>query len=129
MGKLSATFGSEPPFIPISFRLNSARSIDLEDDHNELYDDIQDIQSPVFEGYEDRNNHITKITEFMNMLTNASKLKLNSFKTMDPSLSGNEENDHQKYFNLLSKHFETRHQKLMQLKKSSYVVLSNSMIN
>merc|ERR1712154_207823 len=104
--------------------------------------DHDDIQEQVFEGYDDDNNintnNIRKISEFINMLNGANKLELKSFKNKDKLLlnkqlllsDDNKDNkdDSKKYFNLLSKHFEIRQQRLIKLKKSSSNVLENSII-
>merc|ERR1712129_76990 len=79
------------------------------------------IQDEVFEGYDDdkkdeQQKNMAKISECISVLRDAEKLKLASFETMDALLQSD---DSRKYFDLLSKHFETRQEKLIQLKKTS----------
>ena len=128
-----------------------ARQLDQSIDSSDMNmdeSDHGDIQDEIFEGYdddEDNNNgkaHIAKISDFINMCSNASKLQLKSFKNKDALLlnmeliksndvgMGNNDDlsDSKKYFKLLSKHFEIRQERLIQLKRTSSTVLSHSIM-
>mmetsp|Transcript_12678 Transcript_12678/g.19205 ORF Transcript_12678/g.19205 Transcript_12678/m.19205 type:complete len:670 (+) Transcript_12678:32-2041(+) len=118
--------------------------------------DRSDIQNEIFQGYDDDKDEgdggdaqvdcpkqtqrqIAKLSEFINLCKTAQKQEFASFKTMDALLlvSGNEresdinmkdQSQSQKYFQLLSQHFEARQQRLMKLKKTSTAVLSSSVM-
>merc|ERR1712228_517392 len=84
-------------------------------------------------GYDDdkkdeQQKNIAMMSECINVFQNADKLKLESFESTDALLLDEEVlsqmnddddngDDSKKYFHLLSKHFEIRQEKLVQLKK------------
>eukprot|EP01083_Nonionella_stella_P030813 84410_1 len=124
--------------------LISADTDDHEEDMNCEESDHDDIQDEIFQGYQhqvdayDETNvnqkHIAQISHFINMCENASKLKLESFERKDALLDdqndGQElDGDSKKYFDLLSKQFQIRQQRLIQLKKSSTAILSENHMN
>eukprot|EP00484_Ammonia_sp_Unknown_P005020 CAMPEP_0197073694 /NCGR_PEP_ID=MMETSP1384-20130603/210737_1 /TAXON_ID=29189 /ORGANISM="Ammonia sp." /LENGTH=690 /DNA_ID=CAMNT_0042512533 /DNA_START=18 /DNA_END=2091 /DNA_ORIENTATION=- len=127
--------------------------------------DHDDMQEEIFEGYDDDDllvddkhskhgqKQMAKISEFINLCSNAHKTHFTSFESKDELLlntqllqlddehthnhsqlskqSQQQENsmsDSHKYFKLLSKQFEIRQQRLIQLKKTSSLVLSHSVM-
>merc|ERR1712228_1108249 len=128
-------------FGDVARKLDGNDSVDTDvSDMNCSESNHDDIQDEVFEGYDDdkkdeQQKNIAMISECINVFQNADKLKLESFESTDALLLDEEvlsqmnddnSDDSKKYFHLLSKHFEIRQEKLVQLKKSSSNVLANS---